>query len=462
MPPAGRILIVEDEAHMAKTLELLLKPRYRLSFASTGEEGICAAARDDFDVVLLDIMLPDTTGLAVLEHVRRERPATQVIVLTARADVRTAVDAMKKGAYDYLQKPVEEEDLRMAIERAMEKRRLEREVDRLRTEVEGSFGLPSIVGTGAWRDALLDLIKRSATADSNVLILGETGTGKELIARAVHYSGPRRRGPFVPFNCARHTDALIESDLFGHEAGAFTGAMRTHRGKFEQASGGTLFLDEVGLMPGETQARLLRVLEDGRVERVGAEAPIEVDVRIIAATNAPLEELVSEGRFRGDLYYRLKVIQIEVPPLRERKEDIEALAHHFLAKYCEKTGRPLKAFDADGLAVLRSYDWPGNIRELENLVEMLVVLVDGPTIPSVHIVKELFSRLVSDPAKLAEMSTSRTRIDRVLIEFEKRLLEEALTRNKWNKARTAQELGWHRNTIDYKIKKLGIVRPEPA
>lgn len=460
MAPTGRILIVEDESHMARTLELLLKPHYRLAFASKGEEGVRSAARDDFDLVLLDIMLPDMTGLDVLERIRRERPATQVIVLTARTDVKTAVEAMKRGAYDYLQKPIEEEALRMAIERALEKRRLEREVDRLRTEVEGSFGLPGIIGTGPWRDALVDLIQRSAAADSNVLILGETGTGKELIARAVHYASPRRRGPFVPFNCARYTDSLIESDLFGHEAGAFTGAVRAHRGKFEQASGGTLFLDEVGLMPPETQARLLRVLEDGRVERVGAEAPIEVDVRVIAATNASLEELVAGGKFRGDLYYRLRVIKIEVPPLRERKEDIEALTRHFLARYCEKTGRPLKSLDADGLAVLRSYDWPGNVRELENLIEMLVVLVDGPVIPAVHIVKELFSRMVSDPAKLAEISTSRTKIDRVLLEFERRLLEEALARNKWNKARTAQELGWHRNTIDYKIRKLGIVRPE--
>jgi len=463
MGSAGRILIVEDESHMARTLELLLKPRkHRLSFAATGEDGVQAAHREDFDVVLLDIMLPDVDGLKVLERVRRDRPATQVIMLTAKKDVKTAVEAMKKGAYDYLQKPVEEEDLLMAVDRALEKRRLEREVDRLRTEVEGSYEIHNIVGAGGAMRPVFDLIQRSAAADSNVLILGETGTGKELIAKAIHYQSPRRSEPFVPFNCARYTDTLIESDLFGHEAGAFTGASRLHRGKFEQANGGTLFLDEVGLMPVATQARLLRVLEDRRVERVGGEAPFDVDVRIIAATNASLEELVAERKFREDLYYRLKVIRIDVPPLRERKEDLEPLVNRFLARFCEKTGKALKRLDADGLAVLKSYDWPGNVRELENLVEMLVVLVDGQEIPSMHIVKELFSRMVTDPAKLSEMSTSRSTIDRVLVEFERRLLEEALCRNRWNKAKTAQELGWHRNTIDYKIKKLGIARPEPS
>ncbi|HLG42404.1 MAG TPA: sigma-54 dependent transcriptional regulator [Planctomycetota bacterium] len=463
MAAAGRILIVEDETHMARTLELLLKPRkHRIAFASTGEEGVQAARLEDFDVVLLDIMLPDLDGLKVLEQVRRDRPATQVIMLTAKKDVKTAVEAMKKGAYDYLQKPVEEEDLLMAVDRALEKRRLEREVNRLRTEVAGSYELGNIVGESPAMRPVFDLIKRSGPADSNVLILGETGTGKELIARAIHYQGPRRGEAFVPFNCARYTDTLIESDLFGHEAGAFTGASRMHRGKFEQANGGTLFLDEIGLMPAQTQARLLRVLEDRRVERVGGEAPIEVDVRIIAATNASLEELVAERKFREDLYYRLKVIKIAVPPLRDRKEDIEPLVQRFLARFCEKTGKPLKRLDADGMAVLRSYDWPGNVRELENLMEMLVVLVDGPEIPSMNIVKELFSRMVTDPAKLSEMSTSRSSIDRVLVEFERRLLEEALVRNCWNKVKTAQELGWHRNTIDYKLKKLGLVRPESS
>jgi DNA-binding NtrC family response regulator len=459
MGRAGRILIVEDEAHMVRTLELLLKSLYTLSVATNAEEGIRRATKEEHDVVLLDVNLPDMSGLKVLEEVRKARPQTEVIMVTARTDVKTAVEAMKTGAYDYLQKPFEAEDLLRTVERAFEKRALEARVGRLQKEVSEPYAFENIIGKSAAMAPVFELIEKSSRADSNVLILGETGTGKELIGRAIHFNGERKDGPFVPFNCARYTDTLIESDLFGHEPGAFTGATRRHRGKFELADRGSLFMDEIGLMPSETQARLLRVLEDGCVERVGAEESIRVDVRVITATNSNLEELVKESRFREDLYYRLKVIRIPVPPLRERKEDIEPLAEAFLARFCEKMGRPKKRLEPEGLKVLKDYDWPGNVRELQNLIEMLVALVDEPVIPSIHIVKELFSRMVTDPGKLSQISTSRTSIEGMLIDFETRLLEEALERNNWNKVRTAKELGWHRNTIDYKIKKLGIRRP---
>jgi DNA-binding NtrC family response regulator len=457
--PQARILIVEDEQHMARTLEFLLQDKYRVTLASTGRSAIDQAKKTDFDLYLLDMNLPDTDGLQVLRSIKEFRSDAVAIMVTARKDVKTAVECMKAGAYDYIQKPFEKEDLLIGVERALEKRRLSRQNEHLYEEARAPYGFENVVARSEAMQKVFDLARRAASTDTSVLITGETGVGKDLIARAIHFGGARARGPFIAFNCARYTDSLIESELFGHEAGAFTGAQKARKGKFEQAHEGTLFLDEIGLMPMPTQSRMLRVLEERRVERVGGEGPIDVDVRIIAATNSCLEEMIAEKTFRQDLYYRLKVLKIEVPPLRERREDIPLLAEHFVNAACEKAARPPKAFEPDAMELLRQYDWPGNVRELQNLVDMLVVTIDSEAIPSEAIAKDLLSRVARHPMDLASIPTGGNYGERVNA-FERQMLADALERNAWNKLRTAKELGWHRNTVDYKIKKLGIVRKD--
>jgi DNA-binding NtrC family response regulator len=451
----ARILIVEDEPHMAKTLEFLLHDRHELIFATDGRQAIDHARRTDLDAAILDINLPDMDGLQVLRELRQLRPETQPLMITARKDVKTAVEAMKLGASDYLQKPFEEEELLMAVDRALEKRCLVKQVSFLYEEVRSPFGFDKILTQCPAMQELLQSAQRAASADQTVLISGETGTGKEILARAIHFAGPRARRPFVAFNCARYTETLIESELFGHEEGAFTGATRTHRGKFEQAHGGTLFLDEIGLMPPATQARLLRVLEDRRVERVGGEGSFQVDVRVVAATNADLEELVSRGAFRSDLYYRLKVIPLSLPPLRERAGDIPLLADHFL-----RARGAGKKFDSEALRLLSAYDWPGNVRELQNLIEALVVTTDARVLDSASVAKHLFSRVARSPQDLLAIPPGPD-YERRMSTFEKDLILDALRRHGWNRTRAAQELGWHRNTLLHKMRRLEIADTHP-
>lgn len=455
-----RVLVVDDDPHITRMLQAMLEEKYRVSCALSAGEAVQRLRQDHFDLALLDVNLPDMSGLDLLQMLKQEQPGIQVIMITGGVEVRTAVEAMKRGAYDYIQKPFDQEDLLLSVARALEERDLKREVDYLRSQVSAPYTFENIIATSPRMQAVFEAARKAASVDSNVLIVGETGTGKELLARAIHYNSRRRQKPFVAFNCARFTESLIESELFGHEAGAFTGATRPRKGIFEQADGGTLFLDEVGLTPPETQSRLLRVLEERKIQRLGAERPVDVDVRLIAATNADLTGLIEQKKFRSDLYYRLKVIRIEIPPLRERREDIPLLASYFLKKFCDRMGKPLKRLDDKALELFLRYDWPGNVRELENLIEMLVVLVDTQTISGVHVGKELFSRLIPATAAggLPSLPEEHRSIEDLLNEFEKRLLINALERNGWNKVRTAQELGWHRNTLDYKIKKLGITR----
>lgn len=373
----AHILLVDDESSMRLTLTMLLKrAKHTLVQAATGEAALKKIEKDHFDVVLTDLNLDDVTGFDVLRSAKNNNPQTEVIVLTGYGSIESAVEAMKLGAIDYLTKPVDAEELLLAIGRATERQKLKSEVARLRTEVEvtGRFNAGNIVANSPAMHEVLGMVERVAPTDAAVLIQGESGTGKELIARAVHQNSDRKDEAFIPINCGALPENLLESELFGHVKGAFTGAHQNKKGMFEEADGGTLFLDEIGEMTAATQVKLLRVLQDQEVRRVGANTGVKVDVRIVAATNQNLMSNIESGAFREDLYYRLQVIVLHLPPLRERIEEILPIATHYLEEYAQKFRKPLKGFSKSAEKVLEEYSWPGNIRELINAIERAAIL----------------------------------------------------------------------------------------
>lgn len=373
----AHILLVDDESSMRLTLTMLLKrEKHTLVQAATGEAALKHLENDHFDVVLTDLNLDEVTGLDILRSAKNNNPQTEVIVLTGYGSIESAVEAMKLGAFDYLTKPVDAEELLLSIGRATERQKLKSEVARLRTEVEvtGRFNAGNIVANSPAMHEVLGMVERVAPTDAAVLIQGESGTGKELIARAVHQNSDRKDEAFIPINCGALPENLLESELFGHVKGAFTGAHQNKKGMFEEADGGTLFLDEIGEMSPATQVKLLRVLQDQEVRRVGANTGVEVDVRIVAATNQNLMSNIESGAFREDLYYRLQVIVLHLPPLRERVEEILPIATHYLQEYAQKFRKPLKGFSKSAEKVLQEYSWPGNIRELINAVERAAIL----------------------------------------------------------------------------------------
>ncbi|HJZ83929.1 MAG TPA: sigma-54 dependent transcriptional regulator, partial [Polyangia bacterium] len=374
MEVSGRILIVDDEASMREFLSICLRRAgYAVEPASGGPEALRKLDGDsDFDVVVTDLKMPGSGGLDVLDAVKKRAPSTEVIVITAYATPETAIAAMKRGAYDYLTKPFKVDEIEVVVARAMEKRALVRENRLLRAELKGQYHLDRLVGKSAAMARVFDLVRKVAAAKTNVLITGESGTGKELVARALHQIGSRPDGPFVAVNCGAIPEALLESELFGHLRGAFTGADRDHPGLFVAASSGTLFLDEIGELPMALQVKLLRALQERSVRPVGGSTEREVDVRVVAASNRDLEGEVERGAFRQDLYYRLNVIQIQMPPLRARRDDIPLLAHLFAERYAAELGKPVPILAPDALRALCEYDYPGNVRELENLVERAV------------------------------------------------------------------------------------------
>ncbi|MCE5312711.1 MAG: sigma-54 dependent transcriptional regulator [Nitrospiraceae bacterium] len=381
-----RILIVEDEATLASSLKRVFqKEGYEVTTAGSAEDGLSLLEEGFYDLVISDIVLPGISGIEFLKRIRERQPELPVIIITAYGSMETAVEALRAGAYDYVVKPVLHEEIKQIISNALKQNALKTENLILKKQIEKDYDFGNIIGTSAAIQKIMNEIKKVANAKSNILLLGETGTGKELIARAIHYNSNRAALPFIPINCTAIPETLMESELFGHVKGAFTGAVSSKKGLFEEAHSGTVFLDEIGDLSLPMQSKLLRVLEDQQVRPVGSTRSIKVDLRFICATNRNLQEFVRESRFREDLFYRINAITINIPPLRERKEDIEELVKHFIEKYSTESSKPVCSIDPQALDCLKHYNWPGNIRELQNIIERAILITDVDTIKIEHL-----------------------------------------------------------------------------
>lgn len=449
---APRVLVVDDDAdHAEAVAESLERVGYLVEIARGGKEALDALPQGEFQIVVTDLLMRDVDGLEVLRAVRQRDPSISVFLLTAHASVDTAVRAMREGAVDYLEKPIQLDALRTKLAREVEARRLRQDNVDLRRQLDRKFGFENLIGQSEAIGRLIEVLRNVAPTDATVLILGETGTGKELVAHALHNNSSRRERPFVAVNCAALNEGLIESELFGHEKGAFTGADRRAEGKFEYAAGGTLFLDEVGDMPLQTQAKLLRALESKKVVRVGGNQEIPVDVRLVAATNRPLEQLVKERRFREDLYFRLHVVSLQLPTLRERGGDIPLLAARFLAELAATHKRPMEGFTPEVMRALLSYDWPGNVRQLKNTIESMVVssnvrVLDEGCLPS-------FLRALEGN----EGASRGYRLEgRSLAEVEAALIAANLDLSQGNREKCAALLGIGERTLYRKLKEYGL------
>ncbi len=449
------VLIVDDEPAVREAIELTLEEGYQTFSAADGREALDILRSVTVNMVFLDITMPGKDGLAVLADIKALDPSVEVIMVSAVNTAEKAVAAMKLGAYDYVVKPFPPEDLLALAEKIVAKQALEKEVAFLRSELAVRSGFGDIVSQDPRMLEIFELIKKVAGTTSSVLITGESGTGKELIARSIHRESPRRNAPFVAVNCAAIPRELMESEFFGHEKGAFTGAYERNIGKFEFAHGGTLFLDEIGALPLNLQAKLLRVLQEREIVRVGSSRPIRVDVRIVAAANTDLAEAVRRGTFRSDLFFRLNVVPISLPPLRERRGDIPLLAEHFLKRFNRLFKKRVKGFSPKALEVLRRYAWPGNIRELENLIERLVVLASGDELITV---KELPAELLDRqaPGSLGLETMHGWTLKEARAAFERRYILQVLEQTEGNQSRAAQILGIHRNSLMAKLEELGI------
>ncbi|MGC9324323.1 MAG: sigma-54-dependent transcriptional regulator, partial [Desulfomonilia bacterium] len=406
------ILIVDDESqNRAYLSEILSEEGYSIALASNGREALARLSQDPFHVVLTDLQMPEVDGLGVIQYLIENKLNTIGIIYTGYGSVKTAVDAMKLGAFDYITKPFKAEEIKVVVKKALDHLALQEENTYLKQQLKSRYKFENIVGSSEKMQKVFAMIDKVAATDSTVLILGESGTGKELVARALHYNSPRSQNPFVPVNCGAIPEELLESELFGHEKGAFTGAFRTRIGRFELAHGGSIFLDEISEMSPNLQVKLLRVIQEREFERVGAAKSIKADVRIIAATNKVLEEEVAAGRFREDLYYRLNVIPIHLPPLRERSDDIPLLIKHFLKKYNHAEASQKSVFSKKALSVLTHYRWPGNVRELENLVERMVVLSDGPEIDMGDLPERILAGISSGSSVIPKIDLPESGID---------------------------------------------------
>lgn len=454
----GDILIVDDERSMREFLAIYLRRAgHRVEAVPGEEEAKQALKAKEYDVVLTDLRMgADVSGLAVLAAAKQLRPDTQVIVVTAFATAETAIAAMKAGAYDYLTKPFKVEEVGLVVGRALERRMLHKQNTVLRDEIKGRYKLARLIGKSPPMQRLFDMIQKIAPARTSVLLIGESGTGKELLARALHELSPRNDKPFVAVNCGAIPEALLESELFGHVKGAFTGATTDKPGLFESAHGGTLLLDEVGELPLSMQVKLLRALQERRVKRVGSVSETEIDVRVVAATNRDLEVEIENGTFRQDLYYRLNVIQIRVPPLRERREDVALLVEHFIRKFAAEHGRTITGIDPDALSALLNYNFPGNVRELENLVERAITLAYGD-----RVTKDALPQLSgsSEPVEgplAMNLPAEGIDLEKVVSDFERTLLLKALERTGGNRTEAARVLGVTFRSLRYRLSKLGI------
>lgn len=471
MRDGARLLVVDDEPLMAESLaEYLRTQQYEVSTARSGEEALEMLSRQEhasdgkpFAAAIVDIAMPGMTGLQLLERMGREHPQTAVIMLTGYGTIESAVQAVRSGAADYLTKPVVDAELTLSLERALRQHAMATENATLKQRLDERFGLESIIGKDARMGRIYQLIDAVAPTKTTVLMMGESGTGKSLIAKAIHQRSPRRDKPFVELACGSIPETLLESELFGHVRGAFTGAHADKAGKFLQADGGTIFLDEINSAPPAMQLKLLRVLQDRKFEAVGGSQTIEVDVRVILAGNVALEELVAKGLFRQDLYYRVNVVKIDVPPLRQRSSDIPILAQHFLQMHATSMGRTIVGFDQGAMRALVQYAFPGNVRELSNIIERACVLATRPTITLQDLPGHVADPGMVHPAvnavpgaEGASAGSSPANLHDALRAPEKQLILEALEKHHWNKAKAASALGINRTTLYKKMRALGI------
>jgi two-component system, NtrC family, response regulator AtoC len=451
------ILLVDDEEPVRESLHLLLKNAdYLISGCGSGEEALQLLSSEQFDIIVTDLFLPDITGIDILTKAKRFSPSIEVILITGHASAETAVRAMKEGAFDYITKPLNIEELRVIIAKAIEKQQILSENVYLKKQLREKYEFSNIIGSSPAMQKVFSRITKINKTDSTVLILGESGTGKELIAKAIHSNGPRRDKPFIAVHCGAIPENLLESELFGHTKGAFTGAIRDKMGKFEAANHGTIFLDEIATLPMHLQIKLLRILQEQEVERIGSNKQIKLDVRIISATNVNLEEEVKKGAFRDDLFYRLNVIPVTLPPLRERVEDILPLVRHFLAKYCKEMDRPSMNIAKEALIALEVYNWPGNVRELENVVERTVALTEGDQITLSDLPSNI-TRAYSNQEELSTRVTSRgVDLVKTVSEIERKMISDALSLSDGVKARAAALLNMNRTTLVEKMRRLGM------
>jgi len=441
---SARLLVVDDDPVTIGLLkEVLSKEGYQVSTSLSGEEAIALGMDNLFDIVITDVRMGEKGGMDVLRFYKKHAPDTTVIMITAFGSIETAIEAIREGAYDYISKPFKLDEIKFTVQRALEQRRLVRENKLYRKELLEKYQFKNVIGRTPQMFQVYKTIAKVADTKSTVLLCGERGTGKELIARSIHYNSQRNHCPFIPVDCASLVETLIESELFGHVRGAFTGASTAKRGLFEEADGGTLFLDEVGNLSLSMQSKLLRFLQEHEIKRVGGTESIRVDVRVIAATNQPIEPLVKNERFREDLFDRLNVVTITLPPLRERKDDILSLANHFLQKFCEENQKNISHIAPEALEILTQYSWPGNVRELEHTIERAVILSIHPIILPVDLPKKMFEEIGSQEILIPEKPLS-------LRELEKRYALKVLQETGGNKKRASEILGIDRTTL-YKI-----------
>jgi DNA-binding NtrC family response regulator len=452
---APRVLVVDDEPGVRESLRMVLSGTCDVVLAGSVEEGLARLRAEPPDLVLLDLVMPGHSGFELLAELAAAPQAPPVVVLTGTHTVSTAVEAMKQGAADYVTKPFEVEALRIKVRQLLERRELEREVVRLRAQVGREERLGGLLGASEPMQEVFRTLRRVAQSKATVLIRGESGTGKELAARAIHDLGPRSAGPFVAVNCAGIPETLIESELFGHERGAFTDARDRRIGKFEAASGGTLFLDEVGELAPGVQAKLLRALQERHIERLGSNQTIDVDVRVLAATNRDLEREVAAGRFRADLFYRINVVPLELPPLRERREDIRRLAQHFLEQARAEAGRGPERLSRAAIAALERFPWPGNVRELHNAIEHAVALAEGPVLEQGDLPRPIAESGRAEELREAVRS-GQLGFEAATAQFEREILQEALDRNQGNQTRAAAQLGITRRALKLRMDRLGL------
>ena len=456
---SGRILVADDERSMREFLAICLRRGgHEVSVVESGQDALTALESAPFDVLVTDLKMPgELDGLELLRAVRDRELATEVIVVTAFATPETAIAAMKQGAYDYLTKPFKVDEITAVIARALEKRALIAENTALREQVTGRHRLASLIGKSPAMQRVYQLIEKVSPTRTNVLITGESGTGKELVARALHTEGNRSGAPFVAVNCGAIPEELLESELFGHVKGAFTGAANDKAGLFQEADGGTLFLDEVGELPLSLQVKLLRALQERKVKRVGDTREVEIDVRVVAATNRELEEEIQRGAFREDLYYRLNVIEIRIPPLRQRREDLPLLIEHLLRRFSGEHGRELSGLSKDAMRRLQEHDFPGNVRELENILEHAATMASGAEIEldDLPVLRQSTKPAVAEAADVS-IPDEGIALDRVLYDYERRILERALDKAGGVRKRAAQLLGISFRSLRYRLAKLGL------
>lgn len=460
------ILVVDDEESLRWVLKKGLEKRgYNVHTAENGRTALSFLSKNEYLLIFLDIFLPDINGLKLLEDIKKEREDIVVVIMTAQGTMKSTIEAMQKGAYDYITKPFDMEEIYLLIDRIENLKRLEKRVCTLEEELKTKYDAGEIIGKSQKMKEVFKMIGRAASSDATVFITGESGTGKELVAKALYMSSKRSKGPFIAVNCAAIPKELIESELFGYEKGAFTGAAELREGKFELADGGTLFLDEIGDMDISLQAKLLRVIQEREFYRIGGRIPIKVDVRIITATNQDIDSAIREKRFREDLYHRLNVITISLPPLRERREDIPILAKHFLKRFSNELNSNVKNITDDAIDILKSHEWKGNVRELENIIKRAIVISSSDSIISEHLPFNADLRLKAAAksntdfilAKVQDTIGKGNLYNEIIGEVEKELLGVILKKTEWNQLKAAEILGINRNTLSRKIKELGIV-----